>query len=228
MDEGSTLSKATVAISTVIDETMYIPSDQENAVVVQNRMAWLEKQGIAIDDTVRLHVTYETDDYCRYRIVDGTHRGEGMKKVGVAADALVTTTPGLALFLPVADCVATTFYDEGHGVLMLSHLGRHSLEQQGGFRSVAFLVEHFGTDPAKLKVWLAPAPNKEVYPIFKLNNQGMKEAVFEQLDKAGVTFENIIDNPSDTATDDRYYSLSEFMKGNKPAEGRFAMVAVMS
>lgn len=142
------------------------------------------------------------------------------------ADALVTTTPDLALFLPVADCVATTLYDEEHGVLMLSHLGRHSLEQQGGMKSVEYLIKNFNTHPEALKVWLGPAPSKETYPIFKLDNQGMKEAVFQQLQKAGVTFENITDNPADTATDERYFSYSEFLKGNKP-EGRIAMVAVM-
>ncbi len=216
-----------VATSTTQDGSMYIPEDQENAEIIQNRTKWLAKQGVAMSDATRLHITYDGDDFCRYRIVDETSKGEGMKSVGVPADALVTTTPGHALFLPVADCVATTLFDEEHGVLMLAHLGRHSLEQQGGTRSVAFLVDNFGTNPENLKGWLAPAPNKEVYPIFKLGGQGMKEAAFEQLQKAGVQIENITDNPADTATDDAYYSHSEYLKGNKSSDGRFAMMAVM-
>lgn len=217
----------TVAISTIQDGNMYIPDDQENNEIVQNRSDWLEKLEIDIAHTTRLHITYDGDDFCRYRFVDATNRGEGMKSLGVPADALVTTTPGLALFLPVADCVATTLFDEATGVVMLSHLGRHSLEQQGGVKSVEYLVKEFGVNPTHLKVCLGPAPNKEVYPIYKLNNQGMKEATFAQLRAAGVQPENIIDNPADTATDDKYYSHSEFMKGNKPEAGRFAMVAVM-
>lgn len=216
-----------VATSTTQYGSMYIPEDQENAEIIQNRTKWLAKQCVAISDATRLHITYDRDDFCRYRIVDEVHKGEGMKAVGVPADGLVTTVPGQALFLPVADCVATTIFDEEHSVLMLSHLGRHSLEQQGGVKSVEFLIQHFATNPENLKVWLAPAPNKEVYPIFKLGGQGMKEAAFEQLQKTGVKLENITDNPADTATDDDYYSHSEFLKGNKTSDGRFAMMAVM-
>lgn len=218
-----------VAISQVNDGSMYLPSDQANEAIISNRRTWLEKQGIALSGTTRLHISYDTDDFCRYRIINESTKGEGMKDGDTAfADALITTQPGHALFLPVADCVATTLYDEEHGVLMLSHLGRHSLEQEGGLRSVEFLVNEFNTRPESLKVWLGPAPNKEVYPIFKLQSQGMKEAVFNQLQDAGVRIENIYDDPADTATDDRYFSYSEFLKGNKSVEGRFAMVAVMT
>ena len=218
-----------VAISTVQDGSMYIPIDQENPDVIQNRKVWLEKQGIALADTTRLHISYDQANFCRYRVVDASHKGEGMLNgEGERVDALVTTTPGQALFLPVADCVATTFYDEENGVLMLSHLGRHSLEQNGGLRSVEFLTAHFGSNPARLKVWLSPAPNKESYPIFKLDGQGMKEAVYAQLLKAGILLESITDNKADTATDETYFSHSEFAKGNKKEEGRFAMVAIMS
>ena len=218
---------AHVALSEVSDGSMYTPQDQEDAVVIKNRTTWLQKQDIELNDTVRVHIAYDGDDFCRYRIVDASNKGEGMEGLGVTSDALVTTTPGLALFLPVADCVATTLFDPEHNVLMLSHLGRHSLEQQGGLKSVRFLQEAFGVNPEQLKVWLSPAPNKAVYPIFTLNGQGMKEAAFEQLQTAGVRTENIIDNPADTATNDAYYSHSEFLKGNKTSDGRFAMIAVM-
>jgi len=218
-----------VAISEVRDGTMYVPTEQANPTVVANRRAWLKTQGIPLESAVRVHISYEGDDFCRYRIVDATHKGEGMGNgYGEYADALITTTPGVALFLPVADCVATTLFDEEHGVVMVSHLGRHSLEQQGGARSVEFLVQQFRIDPAKLQVWLSPAPSKASYPIFKLDGQGMKEAVFEQLQHAGVQRENIIDMPIDTNEDDRYYSHSAFLKGLKTEDGRFAMVAVVS
>ncbi len=224
----NTVTNIRVAISTVQNGGMYTPENQEDAKVIENRSEWLAGQGVSIDNATRVHITYDGDDFCRYRIVDATSKGEGMKTDGVVADAIVTTTPGQALFLPVADCVATTLFDEEHGVLMLSHLGRHSLEQQGGVKSVEFLIKHFKTNPEQLKVWLGPAPNKEVYPIFKLDGHGMKEVAFDQLQKAGVKLKNITDNPADTATDDNYYSHSEFLKGNKPTDGRFAMIAVIN
>ena len=55
----------------------------------------------------------------------------------------------------------------------------------------------------------------------------MKEVVFEQLAEAGITLENITDNSANTAIDPDYYSHSQFLIGNKPEDGRFAMVAMM-
>lgn len=222
------MTAAFVAISTVRNGTMYVPSDHENLEVINNRRVWLETQGLSLDQTVRLNISYDQPNFCRYRVVDDTNAHQGMESSdSEPADALVTTTIGLALFLPVADCVAATLFDEQNGVLMLAHLGRHSLEQQGGTKAVEFLVQKYGTNPKKLKIWLGPAPNKTVYPIFKLGGQGMKEAVFDQLQKAGVELAWITDNSADTATSNQYYSYSEFLKGHQPNEGRFAMVAAM-
>jgi copper oxidase (laccase) domain-containing protein len=217
-----------VAISTVQNGNMYIPTDSENETVIQNRQVWLAAQSIALEATTRVDITYDRTDFCRYRVVGETDKGDGMQSTSSApADALVVTQPGHALFLPVADCVATVLFDEEHSVLMLSHLGRHSLEQQGGVRSVQYLVEQFNSKPSKIKVWLGPAPDKEVYPIYALDNKGVKEAVYEQLGEAGVIVDNIIDNQSDTATNHDYYSHTAFLKGNKAEDGRFAMVAML-
>lgn len=218
-----------VALSTSADGSMYDPANQTNQQVIANRVQWFTGQGAALDDTVRVHVTYDGDDFCRYRIVGAEQKGEGMRQAAPQfSDGLVTTEPGVALFLPIADCVATTLFDEEKGVLMLSHLGRHSLEQDGGVRSVQFLVDQFGVTPANLKVWLSPAPSKVAYPIFKLGNVSMKEAVHEQLSRAGISPENITDNLADTATDDTYFSHTAYLKGGKSSDGRFAMLSVMA
>lgn len=222
------MTRLVVAISKVQNGNMYIPGDTPNESVIENRRRWLQAQGIDLGNTTRLSVSYDQSDFCRYATVTNENMCEGMHSdSAILSDALVVTQPGHALFLPVADCVATVFYDEVHSVLMLSHLGRHSLEQHGGVRSVDYLVEHFGVNPATLKVWLAPAPSKESYPIYALNNQGMKEALYEQLKEAGITAEHISDATSNTVTDPDYYSHTAFLKGNKPVDGRFAMVAMM-
>ena len=219
-----------VAISQVADGSMRNRNDHLDEVVIANRKKWLEKQGINIENATRVNVTFtDGDNYRRYRPVGEATKGQGMFDENTQpSDALVTTTPGHALFLPIADCVATTIFDEEHGVLMLTHLGRQSLEQQGGFSSVQYLQENYNSRPENLKIWLSPTVNKEVYPIFKLDNKGMKEALYEQLEQAGVNLENVIDNKEDTATDPNYYSYSEFMKGNKPEDGCYAMVAMIS
>jgi copper oxidase (laccase) domain-containing protein len=217
-----------VATSRVEDGNMYIPTDPANEAVIENRTKWLKKQGIALEDATRVCVSYDQTNFCRYYQVGNQNKGEAMQNRGVLlADALVAVTPNHALFLPVADCVATVFFDEEHSVLMLSHLGRHSLEQQGGVKSVEYLKERYGSNPMTLKVWLAPSPSKDAYPIFALNSKGMKETVFEQLAEAGIASGNITDNPADTASDPNYYSHTAFLKGDKPDDGRFAMIAMM-
>lgn len=217
-----------VAISTVQDGNMYIPGDTENADVIENRIRWLDSNTIAIANTTRLSITYDGDDFCRYRTLTKDDKGDGMVNNGsTPADALVVTTPGHAVFLPVADCVATVLFDAEHSVLMVAHLGRHSLEQQGGAAAVNYLRQNFNTNPAELAVWLSPAPSPEFYPIFALENKGMKQALYEQLAKAGIKTDAIYDSVIDTDTDQNYYSHSAFLQGMKPTDGRFALVAMM-
>lgn len=207
---------------------MYTPLDVLDREVIHNREEWLKTLGVDIDQTTRIGITYDEPNFLRYRQLSDTDKATGMRNdIDEPADAFIVTKPGRALFLPIADCVATVLYDEEQSVLMLSHLGRHSLEQQGGLRSVKYLQKNFGSKPENIKIWLSPAPSKEIYPIFSLGNKGMKEVVYEQLAQAGIPPENITDNPADTATDPQYYSHTAFLKGDKPTDGRFAMLAVI-
>lgn len=218
-----------VAISTVNDGNMYIPTDPSNAAVISNRETFLSQQGLTLQQGVRVCVNYDNEtDFCKYRQVSLDDAGFGMTGAGQPADALVTTDSGLALFLPLADCIGTVLYDGANHVLMLSHLGRHSLEQSGGQKSVEYLVKNYGSNPSAIKVWLTPAPSKSIYPIFKLDNKGMKEALFEQLATAGIKQENITDNPAETDRDDRYYSYTNYVNGRSPDNGRYAIVAMIN
>jgi copper oxidase (laccase) domain-containing protein len=217
-----------VAISTVADGSMFQNYDPENRAVITHRKKFLDAHDISIDHTTRLKITYDTTDFCRYDEVTADHKSEGMfGGRDVAHDALVTKELNHALFLPVADCIAATFYDATNQVLGLAHLGRHSLEQNGGQKFVAYLKGRYGSDPKNIKVWLGPAPGKDVYQIWALDNKGMKEAVFEQLRAAGIQDEKITDTPAETDKDNTYFSHSEFLKGNRSSDGDHAMVAMM-
>ena len=217
-----------VALSTVADGSMHNRRDPLDPVVIANRERWLGSQGIQLDATTRLLISYDGDNFCRYKEVGAAEQGINMRgDDGFVADALVTRTPGHVLFLPVADCVATVLYDPEHEVLMLTHLGRQSLEQQGAQRSVEHLTRMYGSRPEALQVWLSPTINKDAYPIFSLDNKGMKEALYEQLAQAGVRSGQVTDNDADTGTNDNYYSYSEYLKGNKPEDGCHAVVAVL-
>lgn len=221
--------RVNVAISTVSDGNMAMSQDlADKEDILQNRSIFLTANDIAIQDTTRVKIVYEGDDYLRYLEVTSEQKGGGMFNGDiVTADALITREPGQALFLPLADCVGAVIFDPNKQILMLSHIGRHSLEQNSGHESVKFLVDHYGCNPIELLVWLTPAPGKEQYPLFAFGNRSFKDVVFEQLQSAGISTKNIVDNPTDTTKDTHYFSHSEFLKGNRPEDGRYAIVAVM-
>lgn len=219
-----------VALSKVADGSMYDRTQPEDQAVITNRATWLHSLGFSLDDASRLYITYGDDKtYKKYLEVNATDMGKGMRANDIEwADALVTTTPGQVLFLPVADCIATTLYDETHGVLMLSHLGRHSLEVNGAFESVRYLQSHYGSKPEEIRVWLSASISKDAYPITKLEGRGMKEVIYGQLAQAGILAKHITDDSADTGTHPDYFSHSEFLKGGKPTDGCHAMMAVMT
>lgn len=219
-----------VAISTVADGNMAMNQDLTNRdLVVKNRSTFLAANGIKLQDTTRVKIVYQGNNYRRYLEIGDHQKGQGMTgSDGSAADGLITRRPGLALFLPLADCVGTAIYDPDQQILMLSHLGRHSLEQNGGMASVRFLVDHYGCDPSKLLVWLTPAPGRANYPLFAFDNRAFKDVVVEQLQSTGIATKHITDQASDTTQDERYFSHSQFLKGQQTGDGRYAIVAVMT
>lgn len=219
----------TVAISTVADGSMYDRTNHENNDVIENRRRFLEAHDIPMGSAVRVRVDYSSDNYCRYQVVETTSANTGMLKQDIEpADGLATAQKNVALFLPVADCIGAVFYDPEHQALMLSHLGRHSLEQQGALHSVEYMQKQFGSNPSMIEVWMTPAPNKKDYPIWALDNKGMKEVALEQLAEAGILSKNIHDNPADSITDPRYYSYSAFLKGATEEDGDYAIVAMLT
>jgi copper oxidase (laccase) domain-containing protein len=217
-----------VGVSSKADGNMKfgVANDTET---VKNREAFLESVGIPIEDTTVVAITYDTDNFAKYRIATDGEKGKEMKHHGDVehADALVTLAPHHALFLPLADCVGAVLYDAAHGALMVSHLGRHSVEENGARKSVQYLQQVALTDPATLKVWLSPGVGKTSYPLHTFEGKSLHEVITKQLLEAGVLSENIENAGINTAETDEYYSHSEFLKGNETDAGRFAVVAMM-
>lgn len=218
------------ATSTVSDGSMYNRHDRKDPAVFASLRNFVTHHDISPDHTTRFNPLYdfETNDFCRYEVIQPNARGLGMSKNdGLFADALFTTERNHALLLPVADCVAVVLYDPAHHAIGVAHLGRHSLEQDGGRKIIAFMQQQFGSNPQAIQVHLGPAPSKESYPIWALANKGMKEATFEQLASAGIIPEHIHNNAAETDTDPRYYSYSEYLKGNQTKDGDYAVVAMI-
>lgn len=193
-----------------------------------NRRNFLAGQGITLEQTVLVHLTYEGEDYRRYYEVSTEQAGDGMAiPSSITADALFTRSKYLALFLPVADCIGAVLYDPASETLGLAHLGRHNLEQAGGSSVVDFMRTEFGADPRNVSIWLSPAAGRERYPLYDFSNRSLHEVALEQLLAAGIDGRNVAIDSRDTTTDTGLFSHSEFMKGNRASDGRQAVVAMM-
>ncbi len=216
------------ACSTVTDGSMKVGESSYPQDILAHRERFLSHNGITIDQTILVPLTYGGDNYRRYFVVDERHKGEGITTPAtMEADGLVTKTKGIALFLPLADCIGTVLYDPKTESLMVTHLGRHNLEQYGGRTSIEYMVDTCGSNPSDITAWLSPAAGSDNYPLFAFDDRSMHDVALEQLRQAGVRAENITASSVDTTTDNNYYSHSEFLKGHRDTDGRFVVVAMM-
>ena len=220
--------KVLVAVSDKSDGDMSITSsDIKSAYDAQYQ--FLKRYAITRDQTTKINLSYDSDNFCRYAIIDDNSKGLGMSPSNNTPiyDGLVVTRPNHALFLLLADCIGAVIYDPDNKILMLSHLGRHSLEQDGFVQSVEFLKTHFKSNPTSLKVWLSPAAGRDAYPIYNLGNKGLKEVIFEQIERSGVMINNVKDNQTETTSDPNYFSHTMYVKGQQDTDGRQVMVTMM-
>lgn len=214
--------------STVADGTMRTTPTEDVSSVERYRHRFMHKNDLDPTDITWVNVVFDGQDYCRYREVGVPERGDGISRPPtLVADALITTQPDQGLFLPLADCIGAAIHDPMRNILMLSHLGRQSLEQQGGTKSVQYLVKHYGVNPQDLTVWFSPAAGKQNYPVHAFDDRGLHEIAVEQITSAGVPVDNVDVSPIDTATNEHYFSHSEFLKGNRDTDGRFAVITAM-
>jgi copper oxidase (laccase) domain-containing protein len=217
-----------IANSTAADGSMK-SIDRNFASVLPTRTAFLQKHEIDPADTALVQVTYGGDDFCRFRTLSDNDKGDGITRdATIEADALVVTNSDHALFLPLADCIGAVIHDPIKNILMVSHLGRHNLEQFAGTKCIQYLVDQHQVDPKDLTVWLSPAAGKENYPLYAFDNRSLHDVATEQLLAGGVLHDNITVSPIDSSVDQNYFSHSQFLKGNRETDGRFAVVAIMN
>lgn len=220
--------KMFVAISNVADGTMKKTGHINPKIVDENRRQFLKKYHQTPEQAVLVQLDYNSEDFCRYKTIDETSAGDGIAFApSIISDGLVTKTPGLVLFLPLADCVGAVLYDQTQHILMLSHLGRHNLEQNGGQRSVEYLMQEHNINPAHVKLWLSPSAGKDSYPLYQHDHKSLQDVTITQLINAGINKNNIIPSSIDTTKDSRYFSHSEFKKGNRAEDGRYVMIAML-
>ena len=225
-----------VAVSSREDGTMLDRSqvNRHDIEIVQNRQLFCQNAGMDYQLSVYQIISYGED-----RTYDNIVEVTSPDTHGVSADVLYTEQPGVGLFLPIADCVATVIYDPIRKALALAHLGRHATVAGTMAKTIAFFVAR-GSDPQDLHIWMAPSVKQPSYRMeyfnaannpdwqrycdhrsegFYLDLPGYNRAVAVG---QGVDLERIDVSPVDTATSTDYFSHS---KGDQT--GRFAVVAMI-
>lgn len=220
-------TKLDIFTSTTADGNMK-SLDQNYASVLPTRAAWLSTNNIAPVDTTLVQLSYNTNDFCKYYTLNDDNKGDGITRpASYIADALVVIKPGHALFLPLADCVGAVIHDTRQNIMMLSHLGRHNLEQYGGTKSIEYLVQNHGSKPSELTAWLSPAAGSDNYPLYAFDHRSLHDVAHEQLTAGGLQPQNITASDADSTKHPDYFSHSEHLRGNQESDGRHAVVAVL-
>ncbi|WP_291314362.1 peptidoglycan editing factor PgeF [Corynebacterium sp. UBA2622] len=140
-----------------------------------------------------------------------------------ATDALVTTRPGLALCVLVADCTPVLLADHGEGVVAAVHAGRMGARNGIVAKTVQKMVE-CGARPAAIQALLGPAASGASYEVpremaedvekhlpgsLTRTSKGttgldVRAGLVRQLMGLGVT--HIEADPRDTVTDTDFFS----------------------
>ena len=206
----------TIAVSQKQDGNMGLFGDEDEAQlndILNNRRALLDALKITSDQVLHVRLTYDREDYCRFLAIDAP------SIVPMPTDGVLTTNPNLAILITPADCLILITYDSVQKSLMLTHCGRHGVEDYAARRAIEFMQEH-GSDPTNIHAWLSPSAGKDGYPIWKFDNKSMQEIVVEQLLSAAVPQTQVARSNIDTTTDSNYFSHSQ---GDTRA--RFAVMA---
>ena len=218
-----------VGISSIEDGNMKNGDELTHAEVMENRRRVLGSVGLEIKQAHLVKVTYDTDDYCRYGVASEKTKSLTLPAsyVTPSFDALMHDRTEEPLIVPLADCGGIAFYDSRKHKFMLSHVGRHSAIQKGAQLSLDAFVRNYGSDRSDILAYVSPAAGKGNYPIHDLDNRGLHEVIVEQLHAAGLEDHQIEVSSVDTTLDERYFSHSEFLKGNRKMNGRQILFAAI-
>lgn len=130
-------------------------SGDEPANVQENRRRIAAAFGVEHDRLVGVHQVHSASAYC----ISGPWDGERPQ-----GDALVTTTPGVAISILTADCAPILFADRQAGVIAAAHAGwRGALG--GVIESTVRLMEEHGARRERIAAAIGPCIHQASYEV---------------------------------------------------------------
>jgi purine-nucleoside/S-methyl-5'-thioadenosine phosphorylase / adenosine deaminase len=91
--------------------------------------------------------------------------GNFSKMGSVEADAMVTTSPGIAIGIETADCVPILLVDPAAPAVSAVHAGWRSTVKKIVQKTVRMMQDEFGSDPAGMIAAIGPAIGPECYEV---------------------------------------------------------------
>ena len=165
-------------------------------------------------------------------LIDGARRGDDYFGYRIVADtdAMITNQKHLALVTRISDCTPVLLYDPAKAAMASIHAGWRSTVQKLPAKALSAMMEHYGTDPKDVLVFIGPCIGPESFQVGKEVSAlwraafafasdvispddathdfiDMKQTNARMLQEAGVLAENIDIDPADTLTDSRYHSF---------------------
>lgn len=228
------VSVSSKADGTMLDRAMGV----HDGTIVSNRTKLCDQIGVDYGDVVYQRIIYGEDR--TYDLIAEVDAGSTTKNTSeVVADALFTRSKGVAMMLPVADCIATVIYDPQQQALAILHLGRHSTVSPLLSRMIDKFTQE-GSEVKNLVVWMSPNAHAADYTMeyFDKENDPSWQDFYYKSDKGyhidmqgynrqvclkkSIAEGNIHVSPISTFTSQDYFS---HFRGDQT--GRFAVVAMM-
>ena len=121
--------------------------------VVENFRRIGEVLGFTPEDVVNARQTH-SDIVVR---VDQRNRGNlAVTGASPECDALITNTPGMALYVSTADCTPILLWDSETGAVGAAHAGWRGTVSAIGARTVEAMGREFGTKPENIRAAIGP------------------------------------------------------------------------
>ncbi len=136
---------------------------RDRAAAREVRAAWCAFLGVRPEDLVVPGLVHGAE----VAVVGESERGRGAlgpSDVVAGVDALVTTTPGLPLAMPVADCAAVVLHAAEPAALAVVHAGWRGLAA-GVLAATLHALAELGADPAGVHAAVSPAAGPAGYEV---------------------------------------------------------------